>query len=303
MARDPVPIETIFTEPEQHEKFYTAILRNDIETFKTMFEENDLQPEDTIDGLPLTFYAINAHRFQGLPFLSVDVFLFLVEQGADLNYRSLQTLAATYSREFHSLDDADVDVYTTLAMNAAVKGDLDLLIFLYNQGADLTILTETEAMVPIPGEDALRLAEKRLEDLDRSIHNSMAYLKAVKENPALGRREKEEYISQTEESLNGYSKDRISIMRVLKWLRNITVNTNIPSAVTKKQYSAYRNVLSKKLPLGNLELNAFSKFIPKPAKFRMPRNLNRVNTTLFQGGRKKTRRTAQKKRKTRSNRR
>jgi hypothetical protein len=300
MAREPIPVETIFSQ-EQLAEFDTAIRSNDVETFKRLFEENALQPEDNIDGMPLTFYTIDCNRFVGLPFLSIDVLAYLLEQGGNINYMSLNTLAARYSSIFFSLNDGDVDAYTTLAMNAAVKGDLDLLVFLYNEGADLDMLALDEDGNEIPGEDIVYFTRRRLEELDRDIQGIMGLENVYKRNPRLTNAQKQDYISRSINTAQRYSKDRIKVARVLKWLLNITTERNIPTAVTKQQHNAFKKVLNKRVQLGNLELNAFSKFLAKPSTFAIPPTevgLKHVNTSLFQGG-KKTRRRAQKKRKTR----
>lgn len=292
-AREPVVLEDVLT-PEQIQELRQAIEADDLEAFRTLFESEEfpLLPEDVLEEYPLTFYALGAPRLFGFEYRP-KIFMYLLDNGADLNYMSMGTIAGTLSVGFFWDEDFVVDFYTTLAMNAAVLGNLPVLKLLYERGADLEIRVETEQYEPIPNENIQVLVERALEELDNHIQGTISLLEGYK-------REGLPY-NDLNERLNTKLKKRIELLRVLKWVRYITVDTNIPTAVSKKQYAAFRNVLRKRAPLGRLEENYMASFLHKPAKFKVQPTevgLKHVNTSLFQGGKTRKRR-ARKQRKTR----
>lgn len=302
---EPQRIEDLLTEPGQYDEFWEAIRTNNLETFKKYYKDLKLKPQDELKGLPLTFLAINADRLREEEYRSVDILMFLLEEGADVNYLSLGTRATDYTRSNWQNVVEPATLYATLAMNAAVSGDLELLKILRKYGADLDIELQSEDGTSIPNESALGLAQNRLVLLDNNISYHMAELNYIKSRP-VGRQftaqDKAENIEHEDEALKENIEKRMKMNRVLKWLRSISTDKNIPTAVSKNQYAAFRNVLQKRAPLGRFEEKYMTSFLQKPATFQISpteTGVKRINTTLFQGGRTRKRR-ARKQRKTRS---
>lgn len=302
--REPVQLEDVFT-VEQIQELRQAIKTDNLEAFRTFFESEEfpLLPEDEIDNLPLTFLAIDANYWRGTSYISPNILQYLLDKGARVNYVSLGTSAAVYSSRYWP-GDANIDATTffaTLAMNAAISGHLDILKLLVSHGARLDLELHTEGLERIPGEDVLYLTEQALLEKDRHIAESMAFMSAVQQNPRIAPERKQEYAVETTKTLQKETNERLKLARVLKWLRNTTTEENIPAAVSKKQYAAFRNVLRKRTPLGRLEENYMASFLQKPAKFKVQPTevgLKHINTSVFQGGKTRKRRS-KKQRKTR----
>jgi hypothetical protein len=317
--REPVDLEDVLN-PEQLEELDQAIRDDNVEAFRTFFESKEfpLLPEDHLYGLPLTFYVLDVRPIEtnspsnNIPErqISRNIFEFLLTNGADVNFLSLFTIAAEFSSQYEPATwvvPANT-LYATLAMNAAVAGDLDLLKLLYRHGADLDIVVHTETFEPIANETALYLVQEKLRALNEMISIHQSQIKAVEKNTRLSLEQKAAYKTRDTQAINDNIKERIKLLRVVKWLGNITIEENIPSAVSKKQYAAFQNVVRKRVPLGRLEEKYMSSFLQKPAKFAVvpehglkrvntslfqepPENgLKRVNTSLFQGGKTRCRR-------------
>jgi len=309
--REPIQIEDVLN-PEQLEEFKQAIQNDNVEAFRTFFESEEfpLLPEDGYEDIPLTFYTLGAHEnsdwatdIQYRP----NLFLYLLNHGADLNIISGHTRASRLSSRYFWDEDFIDDVYTSLPANAAVLGNLDVLKLLYERGADFSILAEDMAWESIPGETVEYFAERQLEQLDSGIPYRILSVDTYEQMKSRGQStvvHGKNMLQSTKEDLEKAIKQRIQLMRVLRWIRYITTEENIPAyKTTTKNIKAYANVLLRAPGLGKLEKKYMMSFVPKPAKFAVypEHGFKRVNTTLFEGGR--TRKRKQRKhRKTKSRR-
>jgi hypothetical protein len=305
-TREPLELSDLLT-AEQCNALYELIERDNDGQFRNVFESKDqpLHPEDTLFGLPLLFIAAGCGKRDN--WFSPAILEYLVdEKGADIHRMALNTKAEKYSRaySFEYVDEErynDEDqryyrtgrtilvedhVFTTVLMNLVLEGRIPACNYLYNHGADLSQVTFDDWNQAIEGETALQLAERKLTELDSSLRFG------VEDNIWLGGGP--EYLT----------KERIKVARGLKWLRYITVDQNIPRHAAFWQNRArLRHVLRSAPGIGRLEANYMMKFVPKPAKFQKPSNINlrKINTTLFEGGRATRKRKQQRKqRKTRS---
>ena len=304
--REPLELSDLLT-AEQCNTLYDFLEKDNDGQFRNVFEseEQPLHPEDTLFGLPLLFIAAGCGKRQD--WFSPKILEYLVdEKGADVNRMAENTKAEKYSRAYsfeyedeerYNDDDhryyrtgrtilVEDHVFTTVLMNLVLEGRIPACNYLYNHGADLEIETLDEWETPVQGETVLKLAERKLTELDSSLRFG------VEDNIWL------------EGGPNYLSLERVKVARGLKWLRYITVDENIPRHAAFWQNRArLRQVLRGAPGIGRLEANYILKFVPKPAKFQKPSNINlrKINTTLFEGGRATRKRTKQcKQRKTRS---
>jgi hypothetical protein len=311
--REPVTLEDVLT-PEQLEEFKQAIEDDNAEVFRTFFESKEfpLLPEDEFQEIPLTFYVLGAHHENGYRIYSSyrpNIFKYLLDHGANLDFLSGNTVASQLSETFFPGDDFIIDVWTTLAANAAVLGNVPALKLLYERGADFSILPEKEVedgWESIPGETIQYFVEKKLDKLNDDIKLHMDMIPAYERWQAQGIAVHGglNLVAQAKQRLNELLKQRIELARVLRWIRYITTEENIPAyRTTAKNRKAYANVLLRAPGLGRLEKNYLMSFVPKPAKFAVypEHGLKRVNTSLFQGG--KTRRRRARKMRSRRNKR
>ena len=277
------------------DELYRVISEDTVDRFKAIFEseQQPLHPEDTLHGLPLLFLAAGCGKRQNT--FSPKIIEYLVDdQGADVGRLAEQTKAEKYSRAYffereynrHANDyfQWEDHVFCSLLMNMALEGNIWACNYFYNHGADEEQITFTEWDVPVEGETAIALAERKLTELDSFIQFG------VEENI---------WLNSSPEDL---TKERIKVSRGLKWLRYISVDENIPKLHASWQNRArFRQVLRGAPQIGRLEADYIMKFLPKPAKFQKPTNSNlrKINTTLFEGGRTRNR-NQRKQRKTRS---
>jgi hypothetical protein len=316
--REPVTLEDVLT-PEQLEEFKQAIEDDNVEVFRTFFESKEfpLLPEDEFKEIPLTFYVLGAHSENDYRVKSSyrpNIFKYLLDHGANLDFLTGNTVVSLLSETFFPGDDFTIDVWTTLAANAAVLGNLPALKLLYERGADFSILPEKEVedgWESIPGETIQYFVEKKLGKLNDDIKLRMEMIPAYERWQAQGHTVYGglNLVKETKERLNEFIKQRIELARVLRWIRYITTEENIPAyRTTARNRKAYANVLLRAPGLGRLEKNYLMSFVPKPAKFAVvpehglkrvntslfqepPENgLKRVNTSLFQGGKTRRRR-------------
>ena len=292
--REPVELMDLLERDLQNE-LYQVLSEDTLDRFKAIFEseEQPLHPEDTLYGLPLLFLAAGCGKRQN-SFSPKSIQYLVEEKGADVGRLAEQTKAEKYSsayyfeREYnrHANDyfQWEDHVYCSLLMNMALEGNIWACNYFYNHGADDQQITFNEWDAPIEGETALVLAERKLMELDSFIRL------AVEDNIWL------------EGSPTYLTKERLKVARGLKWLRYITVDENIPKLQASWQNrSRLRHVLRGAPHTGRLEAEYMMKFLPKPAKFQKPSNINlrKINTTLFEGGRTRKRKQ-RKQRKTRS---
>jgi hypothetical protein len=294
--REPLELTDLLPAAEC-DALYALIQRDNDMQFRNVFEseEQPLHPEDTLFDMPLLFIAAGCGKRD--TWFSPLILEYLVdEKGADVNRMALNTKAENYSRAYsfewdfndntgQSWLDED-HAYTTVLMNLVLEGRIPACNYLYNHGADLEIETLDEWETPVQGETALKLAERKLLNLDTSMRNGIEDNIWFNGHP------------------NYLAKERVKVARGLKWLRYITVDENIPKLQASWQNRArLRHVLRGAPGVGRLEANYMMSFLPKPAKFQKPSNINlrKINTTLFEGGRATRKRTKQcKQRKTRS---
>ena len=292
--REPVELHEVL-ERDLENELYHVISDDTIDRFKAIFEseEQPLHPEDTLHGLPLLFLAAGCGKHQTS--FSPKIIEYLVEdQGADVNRLSQHTKAEKHSRAYffereynrHANDyfQWEDHVFCSLLMNMALEGNIWACNYFYNHGADEEQITFTEWDAPVEGETALVLAERKLTELDSFIEFG------VRENI---------WLNASPEDL---TKERIKVARGLKWLRYISIDENIPKLQASWQNRRrLREVLRGAPRTGRLEAEYMMSFLPKPAKFQKPSNINlrKINTTLFEGGRTRKRKQ-RKQRKTRS---
>jgi hypothetical protein len=290
--REPVDIEDVLT-PEKLEEFKQAIRDDNVEVFRTFFESEEfpLLPEDEFEEVPLTFYTLGAHQssdwardLQYRP----SIFMYLLNHGAELNYLSGKTVASRLSKEYFWDEDFVNEVYTSLAANAAVLGNLEVLKLLHERGADFYTLAENDTFEPIPGETIEYFAESQLGRIDNDIPYRISILDTYEGKKARGHSTVvygKNMIQNSKEALDKAIQKRIEIARVLRWIRYITTEENIPAyRTTARNRKAYANVLLRAPGLGKLEKKYMMSFVPKPAKFAVvpEHGLKRVNTSLFQ---------------------
>jgi hypothetical protein len=289
--RDADEISTLL-QPERYIALEEALKTDAIDVFKTFFETEDtpLNPDDFLFQIPLLFIAAGCRK--GDTHYSKSCVEYLVEKGAFIDRHSIGTKAEKYSSAYQFWYDyndgqlEEIHVYTTVLMNLVLEGNIEACNFFYQHGAHLDLETLDDWQVPIEGETVLQLAERKLTELDSSI------IFGVEDNIWL------------EGGPEHLTKERIKVARGLKWLRYITVDENIPRHVAFWQNRArLRQVLRGAPGIGRLEANYMMSFLPKPAKFQKPSNINlrKINTSLFEGGRAtRKRRQQRKQRKTRS---
>jgi hypothetical protein len=315
--REPVDLEDVLT-PEQLEELNQAIRDDNVEAFRTFFESKEfpLLPEDQLEEVPLTFYVLGANRDSNLSIYRPNIFKYLLDHGANVDFLSSKTRASSMSEVYFLEldDDFEIDTWTSLAANAAVLGNLDALKLLYEYGADFSLLPEKEAAdgwESIPGETIQYFVEKKLIALDRSIESYNGVVSRLEKTVAAkpNNNSAKQYLAQYKKTLEANIQERIKIARVLRWIRYITTEENIPAyRTTARNRKAYANVLLRAPGLGRLEKNYLMSFVPKPVKFAVvpehglkrintslfqepPENgLKRVNTSLFQGGKTRRRR-------------
>ena len=304
--REPVFLEEVLT-PEQIQELKQAVAGDNLEAFRTFFESEEfpLLPEDELEEIPLTFYALGAHQnstwdktIQYRP----TIFMYLLDHGADLNFFSERTIASRLSNEYFWDEDFINEVYTSLAANAAVLGNLTVLKLLYDRGADLTRPSQRQVndeILDIPDETISYFVSKQLEQVDRDIKFRTNLLQSYLQTQAQGiglTGQIDRIIPEVKKELNDSIKERIALARVYRWIHYITTEENIPAyRTTARNRKAYQNVLLRAPGLGRLEKQYMMSFVPKPAKFAVypEHGFKRVNTTLFQGG--KTRKRKQRK--------
>ena len=286
--REPVEIMDLLT-LEEYTHLEDVIEQDNIDVFKIIFEseEQPLHPEDTLWDYPLLFIAAGCRKHNH--YYSPQIVEYLVEKGADVNRMAIRGKAEEYSTAYRRFVDPDdnideIDhVHTSILMNLAMEGNINAMNYFYNHGADLYQETTDEWDGSIQGETALVLAERKLIDMDEAIHWGVTDNFWMRGTP------------------NYLTKERIKVARAIKWLRWISVDENIPKVQASWQNRArLRQVLRGAPHTGRLETDYMMSFLPKPAKFQKPSNINlrKINTTLFQGGR--TRKQKQRKqRKTR----
>lgn len=294
---DREPVDLLgFLPPKIYTELMNVIKTDNLDRFKAIFESEaqPLHPEDIYLGFPLLFMAAGCGKDQH--YFSPKIIEYLVEEkGADINRMALRTKAEEYSRAYireiefnRHANQYEVDqdhVYTTILMNLVLEGNIPACNFFYNHGADLYQTTFDEGDQPVEGETVLILAENKLVQLDTELRN------ATQENMWFDGHP--DYLT----------KERMKVARGIKWLRYITVDENIPRHVAFWQNRArLREVLRGAPGVGRLETEHVMKFLPKPAKFQKPSNINlrKINATLFEGGRATRKRKQRKQRKTRS---
>lgn len=290
--REPLELTDLLPAAECDALYALIQTDNDMQ-FRNVFEseEQPLHPEDTLFGLPLLFVAAGCGKRDD--WFSPLILEYLVdEKGADVNRLALGTKAQKYStayRFWYDYEDGVMEedpVYTTVLMNFVLEGRIPACNYLYDHGANLEIETLDEWETPVQGETALQLAERKLTELDSSLRFGIEDNFWFEGGP--------EYLT----------KERLKVARGLKWLRYITVDENIPKLQASWQNRARLHQVLRGAPgVGRLEANYMMSFLPKPAKFQKPSNINlrKINTTLFEGGRATRKRKQQsKQRKTRN---
>jgi len=272
----PQPIEIRFT-PENIARIERALLVDDLDDFRMYFEDdlNPIGPDDTLDEVPLLFIATGSRKRDR--HYSPRITRYLLEHGADMDAEALNMKAEEYSAIYYR--DIEFDrvlgqyvpvedhVMTSVVANLAVMGNIDGLKLFDEFGA---YFAEDDEFIESP----LRLAENKLLQLDADI----------------------EGIRQDEEAywlgnIHEHTKERVKIARTLKWLRYITTEENVKKAhYSHKNIARFERVLKGAPVFGsNLERKAFMNFLKKPAMFTMG---PKINTSLFEGGTRRRRKSA-----------
>lgn len=302
MAAQPRRLDTILA-PEVLTALLAAIEADNQDAFHALFQEHELRVIDELPNLddddrddtgrPLLFFAAGCYfrpwagwNTETLRQYKPAIVRYLIEHGADIHSLALSTKASSVSREY----DRDrrriySNVYASVFMNLAVVGDIEAMKEFIALGVNLDQVTEDEDRNPIEGETALELCIEEIEFNDRIIKS---IIESENRTVYVGDEPRDIHRARV---FGYYYGRRMAAIRGYEFLKGITVKENVKKPFTsRKNYASYHQVLRGAPNVGPYELPYYMSFVRKPATFKVkPTNigLSKVNTSLFQGGRRK----------------